>query len=147
MTAPPPAPRASAAELAAEIARTRDRLSRGLARLDRDYALRHLAVRATRLARHADFDAAKLREVLRRDGLPLAVIGIGLGWLSLAGSESGRGLLQRLAGALAALQHLGREFGVGAAAPEPPAAPLPAPEAAVEPPPLPTPPLSKDFSP
>jgi hypothetical protein len=147
MTAKPPAPRASAAEIAAEIARTRDRLSRGLARLDRDYALRHLAVRATRLARSAEFDAGKLREALRRDGLPLAVIGIGLGWLSFAGSDAGRGLLQRLGGALAALQQLGREFGVGAATPEPPPAPLPPPPAAAIEPPAPAPPLSEDFSP
>ncbi len=127
MTAPP-APRASAAELAVEIARTRDRLSRGLAALDRDYALRHLAVRAARLARKAEFDTGKLRETLRRDGLPLAVIGRGLGWLSLAGS--GRDLWHRLTGALAALQQLGHEFGVGAAPPEAPApAPLSPPEA------------------
>ncbi|HXZ01177.1 MAG TPA: hypothetical protein VEI03_14345 [Stellaceae bacterium] len=141
MTARPPVPRASAAEIAAEIARTRDRLSRGLARLDRDYALRHLAVRAVRLARKAEFDAGKLRETLRRDGLPLAVIGVGLGWLSFAGSDAGRDLLQRLGSALAALQQLGREFGVGAA-PEP----LPPQAAAIEPP-APTPPLSDDFSP
>ena len=129
MTAPP-APRASAAELAVEIARTRDRLSRGLAALDRDYALRHLAVRAARLARKAEFDTGKLRETLRRDGLPLAVIGLGLGWLSLAGSGSGRDLWHRLTGALAALQQLGHEFGVGAAQPEAPApAPLSPPEA------------------
>lgn len=123
MTAPP-ARRASAAELAAEIAHTRERLSRGLAALDRDYALRHLVVRATRLARKAEFDAETLRERLRRDGLPLAVIGLGLGWLSLAGNGAGRDLLQRLGSAVAALQQLGRELGIGTA-PSPPPAPLP----------------------
>lgn len=146
MTARPPASRVSAVELAAEIAQTRDRLSRGLARLDRDYALRHLSVRATRLARHAEFDAGKLRETLRRDGLPLAVIGIGLGWLSVAGSDAGHGLLQRLGGVIAALQHFAREFGGGAPASEPLPEPLPAPEAKIEPSvPTPAPPLSKDF--
>ncbi|MGO8918501.1 MAG: hypothetical protein ACLQJR_21585 [Stellaceae bacterium] len=138
MTQPPHAQRASAAEIAAEIARTRDRLSRGLALLDRDYALRHLAVRALRLARASDFDPGKLGEALRRDALPLAVTGIGLGWLSLAGNSGGHDLLQRLAGALAALQQLGREFGIGA---PPPAPPPP------EPLPPPAPPLSADFSP
>jgi hypothetical protein len=128
----PPARGASAAELAVEIARTRDRLSRGLAVLDRDYALRHLAVRATRLARKAEFDGGTLREALRRDVLPLAVIGLGLGWLGLAGSGAGRDLLHRLGGAAAALQEFARHFGIGAGAgeaPAPPAAPLPPPEA------------------
>ncbi len=130
MSAPPAARRASAAEIAAEIVRTRERLSRGLAALDRDYALRHLAVRATRLARKAEFDTGKLRETLRRDGMPLAVIGLGVGWLSLAGSGAGRDLLQRLSSALAAVQQLGREFGLGAAPEEtpPPPATLPPPE-------------------
>jgi hypothetical protein len=112
--------RASAAEIAAEIARTRDRLSRDLARLDREYALRHLVVRATRLARNGEFDAAKLRDALSRDALPLAVTGIGLGWLGLAGTGAGRDLLQRLGSALAALQQLGRELGIGAPPPEEP---------------------------
>jgi hypothetical protein len=122
---------ASAMEIAAEIARTRERLSRGLAALDRDYALRHLAVRATRLARKGEIDTGKLGEVLRRDGLPLAVIGVGLGWLSLAGSGAGRDLLQRLSGTLAALQQLAREFGIGTAPAEAPPAPetLPPPDA------------------
>ena len=121
--------RASAAEIAAEIARTRERLSRGLAVLDREYALRHLAVRATRLARQTEFSAEKLGETLRRDALPLALIGAGLGWLSLAGSGAGRDLLQRLGGAFAALQQLGQEFGFGGAAPpEPAPESLPPPE-------------------
>jgi len=121
---------ASAAEIAADIVRTRERLSRGLAALDRDYALRHLAVRATRLARRTEFSAEKLRDALRRDAVPMALIGAGLGWLSFAGSGAGGDLLQRLGGALAALQQLGREFGFGGAAAtiEPAPASLPLPE-------------------
>ncbi len=113
--------RASAAEIAAEIARTRDRLSRDLARLDREYALRHLVVRATRLARNGGFDVGTLRDALSRDALPLAVTGIGLGWLGLAGSGAGSDLLRRIGSALAALQQLGRELGIGAPPPEEPA--------------------------
>jgi hypothetical protein len=123
--------RLGTAELKLEIARTRERLSRSLAALDRDYALRHLAVRAARLMRKGEIDLGTLGETLRRDGPPLAVIGLGLGWLSLAGSGTGRDLLQRLGTALAALQQLGREFGIAAAPAEPPSPPatLPPPEA------------------
>lgn len=129
MTAPPAA-RLGAAELAGEIARTRAHLSRDLAVLDRDYALRHLAVRAVRLARHPEAEARRLREALRLDAAPLALVGLGLGWLSLAGRGSGGELLQRLMGALAALQQLAREFGVAPEAGEkpPPSPPLPPPD-------------------
>jgi hypothetical protein len=131
MSAPTPG-RASAAEIAAEIAHTRERLSRGLAVLDREYALRHLVVRATRLARKGEIDTGKIGEVLRRDGAPLAVIALGLGWLGLAGSGAGRDLLPRLSGMLAALQQLGRELGIGGTEAEtpPPAEALPPPDAA-----------------
>jgi hypothetical protein len=118
----------SAAEIAAEIARSRARLSRDLALLDRDYALRHLAVRAIRLAQHPEIDAKRVRQVLRRDAVPLALIGLGLGWIAVVEEPAGREWLGRLGGAFAALQRLAREFGLLPQTPEPPAPPLPEPE-------------------
>jgi hypothetical protein len=112
--------RVTSAELAGEIAATRARLSRGLAVLDRDYALRHLAVRAIRVARRPEFDMKRIGEALRRDFAPLAIIGLGLGWIALAGERSGRDVIARLAGAVAALQHLGRELGLVPGEAEPP---------------------------
>lgn len=117
----------SSAEIAAEIARTRARLSRGLAVLDRDYALRHLIVRAARLARNAASSAHGMNEALRRDAVPLAFIAIGLGWLSLAGRSAGTELLGRVTSTLAALQRLGQEFGLLSTHAEPAAAPSPLP--------------------
>ncbi|HUK00304.1 MAG TPA: hypothetical protein VLV85_18780 [Stellaceae bacterium] len=115
----------SAAEIAAAIARSRDRLSRDLALLDRDYALRHLAVRAVRLAQQPEIDVKQLGQALRRDAAPLALIGLGLGWIAVVGEPAGREWLGRLGGAVAALQRLAREFGLLPRAPEPPAPPLP----------------------
>jgi hypothetical protein len=118
----------SAVEIAAEIARSRARLSRDLALLDRDYALRHLAVRAIRLAQQPEIDAKRVGQALRRDAAPLALIGLGLGWIAVAGEPAGRNGLARLGGAFAALQRLAREFGLLPRPPEPPAPPLPEPE-------------------
>jgi hypothetical protein len=105
------ADRLTAAELAGEIAQSRARLSRDLATLDRDYALRHLAVRAIRLARRPELEVRRVGEALRKDVVPLAFIGVGLGWFALAGERSGREVVARLTGAVAALQHLARELG------------------------------------
>jgi hypothetical protein len=117
----------SAAEIGAEIARSRARLSRDLALLDRDYALRHLAVRAIRLAQHPEIDAKRVGQALRRDAAPLALIGLGLGWIAVVEEPAGREWLGRLRGAFAALQRLARELGLLSQTPEPPAAPLPEP--------------------
>jgi hypothetical protein len=130
MTAPPRQDRLTSAELAGEVARTRARLSRGLAVLDREYAVRHLVVRASRLARKPEIDAGHMRDLLRHDAAPLAFIGIGVGWLILAGRGAGRDLLQQVGAAIAALQNLAREFGLTPSGGEPPSppAPLPPPE-------------------
>jgi hypothetical protein len=114
----------SAAAIAAAIARSRARLSRDLARLDRDYAVRPLAMRAIRLAQHSEIDGKHLGEALRRDAGPLALLGLGLGWIAVAAEPAGREWLARLGGAFAALQRLAREFGLLPQTPEPPAPPL-----------------------
>jgi hypothetical protein len=117
----------TAVEIAIEISRTRARLSRGLAVLDRDYALRHLVVRTVRFVRHPEGSAAAIRETLSRDVVPLSLIGIGLGWLSFAGSHTGGDLLGRLVGALRSLEQLARDSGLLQQRVEPDAAPLPPP--------------------
>jgi hypothetical protein len=102
----------SAREIAQEIARTRQRLSRSLARLDREYALRHLVVRVGRLVRSAEKPA--LGEALRHDAVPLALVALGLGWLSVASRRdggTGTGLVTLL-GAFERLQRMGEELGL-----------------------------------
>jgi hypothetical protein len=118
-------PKLTAAEIAIEISRTRARLSRGLAVLDRDYALRHLIVRTVRFVRHPAGNAAAIKEALSRDVVPLSLIGIGLGWLSFAGSRTGGDLLGRLMGALRSLEQLARDTGLLQQRVEPDAPPAP----------------------
>jgi len=100
----------SAREIAEEIARTRQRLSRSLARLDREYALRHLVVRVGRLVRSAEKPA--LGEALRHDAVPLALVALGLGWLSVASRRDGGTGLVTLLGAFERLQRMGEELGL-----------------------------------
>jgi len=122
------ADRTTAAEIAAEIARSRARLSHDLAVLDRDYALRHLTVRAVRLAQRPNVEIGALGRTLHREAAPLALIGLGLGWLSLSGARGGGDSVRQLGGALAALLGLARECGFNAKAPEPTSPPLKASE-------------------
>jgi hypothetical protein len=118
---------AGAPEIAREIARTRERLSRSLARLDREYALRHLVVRAGRLVRAAEKPA--LGEALRREGAPLALVALGLGWLGMAARREGVGGVASLFAALERLQRLGQELGLlPRQAPPEPAAPASRPD-------------------
>jgi len=132
VTGPPQ--RLSPAEIAAEIARTRARMACTLSVLDREYALRHLVVRAIRLARHPQSGARALREALHRDALPLGFIGIGLGWLSFADNAAGKDLLARLAAAFAALQRIAGDLGFLPPPPPPAGPPLtPPPEPADKP--------------
>jgi hypothetical protein len=108
----------STAEISAAIAQSRARLAHRLAVLDREYALRHLFVRGTRMIRHhGDLDAASLRERMRSDVLPLALIGLGLAWLTLVGRRDGAQLGRRLIDGLSHLQELARDLVSVAAAP------------------------------
>ncbi|MBV8654193.1 MAG: hypothetical protein JO255_22225 [Alphaproteobacteria bacterium] len=112
------------AELEAGIARTRARLSHGLAVLDREYGLRHLLVRGTRLAQAAGERSSAAAEAVRREILPLALIGAGTLFLSL-GPNGGAGLLQRLFAAVGHIQGLGKDLLALAAAAQPADAPPP----------------------
>jgi hypothetical protein len=123
VTRPAAAQTLSVAELQEEIGRTRARLSRGLAVLDREYALRHLLVRGTRLVRETELRPGAVAAKLRHEILPLALVGVGLAWLVL-GRKEGGDLLRRLADGLAHLQSLAKELfawstkGRAAAAPD-----------------------------
>jgi hypothetical protein len=110
MTEPPQ--KLSSAEIVAEISRTRARLSRSLAVLDREYALRHLVVRMSRFVRHAETSAVAIGETVGPEVVPLTLIAIGFGWLGLAGKTADRGALQRVGSCIAALERIARHFGV-----------------------------------
>jgi hypothetical protein len=114
---------AGADEIAREIARTRERLSRSLARLDREYALRHLVVRAGRLVRAAEKPA--IGEALRREAAPLTLLALGLGWLGIAAGRNGG--VASLFATIERLQRVGQELGLlpRPAPPEPAATPSP----------------------
>jgi len=101
---------ARAEEIAREIARTRERLSRSLARLDREYALRHLVVRAGRFVRAAEKPA--LGEALRREAAPLTLVALGLGWLGIAAGRNGGSGMASLFATLERLQRVGQELGL-----------------------------------
>ena len=108
----------SAAEIAAAIAQSRARLAHTLAVLDREYALRHLFVRGTRMLRQGnELGAGAFRERMRSDILPLALIGVGLAWLALVGRRDGAQLGRRLIDGVAYLQELARDLVAFAAAP------------------------------
>lgn len=74
----------SAVRIMDDIARTRARLSHSLMLLDREYGLRHLFLRGTRLLHETGADPGGMREAARENILPLSVIGIGLAWLTFA---------------------------------------------------------------
>jgi hypothetical protein len=123
MTEPPK--KLTSSEIVAEIFRTRVRMSRRLAVLDREYALRHLVVRTARFVRHTESNTATLGETLERDAVPLTLIAIGLGWLGLAGKATDGSVLQQLGSGIAALERVARDFGflparVEVASPPPP---------------------------
>jgi len=108
----------SSAEIAEAIAKSRARLAHTLAVLDREYALRHLFVRGTRMLRHhGNPGGATLRERMRGNILPLAAIGIGLVWLTLVGRRDGAPFGRRLVDGLTHLQELARDLVAFAAAP------------------------------
>jgi len=79
----------SAAEIEREIANTRARLSRNLAVLDREYALRNLFVHAIRFA-ESESEGLNAKEAIKRNALPLGLIGAGILWLRLADRDAGQ---------------------------------------------------------
>lgn len=76
-----------AALLEDAIGRSRLRLSRDLAALDREFALRSLFVHALRLFSGGQ-GAPALRDAVRQNAVPLGLIGIGLAWMTFAGPDS-----------------------------------------------------------
>ena len=105
-------PRLTSAEIVHDMAQTRARMARTLGVLDREYALRHLFVRASRLARHPEGSARVVQDALRHDALPIAAISLGLGWLSFSRKPAGKELLARIAGAFATLQRIATDLGL-----------------------------------
>lgn len=98
----------SADAIAAEIAETRQRLSRGLAALDREYGLRHLLLRAARAAEMSGSDRAAMEEALRRNAVPFGLIALGFGWLAF--ERQGDGLTGRVLARIADLEPLAEIF-------------------------------------
>jgi len=99
-------------------------MAKTLGVLDREYALRHLFVRASRLARRPEGGTRILQEALQHDALPIAAISLGLGWLSFSRKPGGKELLARIAGALATLQRVAGDLGLLPPPPPSAAAPL-----------------------
>lgn len=111
MIAHEPPARLSAAEIAAEIARTRSRLSRSLATLDREYALRHVFVRSLRMVHDGKLDVGSLAQGVQKNIVPVALIAAGLAWVALAGRGGASALVDRLADGIALLKGLAQQFG------------------------------------
>jgi hypothetical protein len=97
----------SAFEITADIARTRERMSRSLVRLDRNYALRRLFVSAEHLLVDRDSDIA--------DGVPIAITAIGLGWIAY-GDRDGGARLRASCPCWVPLKNLAKESGPEASA-------------------------------
>lgn len=76
----------TAAEVERDIMATRDRLSHGLAALDREYALRNLFVHAVRMAGQGR-GAPAFAPIVKRNALPLGLVGIGVAWMAFANSD------------------------------------------------------------
>ncbi len=66
-----------------EIQETRLRLSRDLAMLDREYAVRSMVVHALRFASQGK-DMPSLAASAKYSALPLGLIGLGFAWLAFA---------------------------------------------------------------
>jgi hypothetical protein len=102
MTAPRQAPSdppesAAVAEAEAEIAETRRKLDAAIAALRRDLALPIAAVMATAALLDEVGEGAQLRDFVRRNALPLGLIGLGAAWLAV----QNRGNLGALGGSYA----------------------------------------------
>lgn len=73
----------TSAEIARDIVETRSRLSRSLAVLDREYALRNLFVHAVRVVGEGK-SAPAIADAVKRNAVPLSLVGIGLAWMAFA---------------------------------------------------------------
>jgi hypothetical protein len=85
-------------EIEAEIARTREHLTATLDALERQIAPRHLMEKGAEMLKDSikgNLDTRGLGETLRENPIPIALIGIGLGWLMLSNVPAARGAAQR----------------------------------------------------
>jgi len=92
---PPESAAVAAAE--AEIAEIRRKLDAAIAALRRDLALPIAAVMATAALLDEVGEGAQLRDFVRRNALPLGLIGLGAAWLAV----QNRGILGTLGGSYA----------------------------------------------
>lgn len=107
-----PLERVTAAEIAEDIDRTRVRLSRSLAKLDREYALRNLLVHALRRVLPGEGTLRPMAATLRQNIVPYAMIGLGFAWLLQARSSDDADLGRRASQALSRLEGFLRELGL-----------------------------------
>ena len=108
MSHKPGMPPLTAAEIAAEIRQTRSRLSNQLTRLDREYPLRYVILQALRLRREPALDLAGLRDALRADIVPFALIALGVTWLEFRGAGQSRSMLEGATRLIGRLRELTR---------------------------------------
>ena len=94
---PDPPESAAVAEAEAEIAETRRKLDAAIAALRRDLALPIAAVLATAALLDEAGEGAQLRDFVRRNALPLGLIGLGAAWLAV----QNRAILGTLGGSYA----------------------------------------------
>ena len=83
---PPQSDAVAAAE--AEIAETRRKLDAAIAVLRRDLALPIAAVMATAALLEEAGEGAQLRDFVRRNALPLGLIGLGAAWLAVQNRDA-----------------------------------------------------------
>jgi mono/diheme cytochrome c family protein len=78
--------RLGSADIAQDMVATRARLSRALAVIDREYALRNLFVHSARPAAEGK-GAPAVASALKRNAVPLSRVGIGIAWMAFANRE------------------------------------------------------------
>lgn len=73
-----------------EIERTRDEMAGTLEAIERKLSPRQLMDQAVETMRDLASDQSRVGAVVRENPIPLALIGLGLGWLAISGLSSGR---------------------------------------------------------
>lgn len=96
-------PHRSSDEIARDIVSTRVRLSRTLAVIDGEYALRNLFVHGVRLAGEGKGSPA-VADVLKRNAVPLSLVGIGVAWMAFC--DQGDDILRLFKGAVDGVWHM-----------------------------------------